>query len=91
MAFLVSSLQKSSKPSPCLSVNDQPTCIADKQIQVSHKADAVALNLRAYIDTLLPTLKCSMDVQTSDGRGMVLKYVSSYVSKWIHKDYILWI
>ena len=30
-----------------------------------------------------------MDIQTSNGRGMVLKYVSSYVSKWeeaFHRD-----
>lgn len=29
----------------------------------------------------LVSLKCSMDVQSSDGRSLLLKYVSSYVTK----------
>ena len=40
------------------------------------------MNLRAYIDTLSPTLKCSMDVQTTDGSGMLMRYTSSYILKW---------
>ena len=27
------------------------------------------------------SLKCSMGIQSSDGRGMLLKYVTSYVTK----------
>ena len=47
-----------------------------------HPADAFELNLRAYISTLLPSLKCRMDVQSSDGKSMIVRYVVSYVSKW---------
>ena len=47
-----------------------------------HPADAFAVNLRLYISTMTPSLKCRMDVQTADGQGMLLKYAASYVSKW---------
>ena len=38
-------------------------------------------NLRAYITTLLGSLRCRTDVKLADGKAMLLKYVSSYVSK----------
>ena len=38
--------------------------------------------MRAYISSLLPALQCSMDVRCSNGEGMILKYVTSYFSKW---------
>ena len=86
LGFLAYRLQKSEDKSPFLQMQDEPTYVDqsnDKAVlRVVHPANALALNLRAYIDTLLPTLKCSMDVQTTDGKSMVLKYVSSYVSKW---------
>ena len=31
---------------------------------------------------MTPSLKCRMDVQSADGRGMLLKYAATYVSKW---------
>ena len=34
-----------------------------------------------YLSSCLMSLKCSMDVQSSDGRSLLLKYVSSYVTK----------
>ena len=49
---------------------------------LKHPAAEFAFNLHAYISTLLPTLKCSMDYQTTDGVGMLLRYVSSYVTKF---------
>ena len=47
-----------------------------------HPAEAFKRNLRAYIVSILPALDCRMEVQTTDGKGMVLRYCSSYVSKW---------
>ena len=44
-----------------------------------HPAEAFRRNLRGYISTVLPALKCRMDVQTSDGKGMLLRYTASYV------------
>ena len=49
---------------------------------IKHPAKEFALNLRAYIDTILGTMKCSMDYQTTDGIGMLLRYVTSYVTEW---------
>ena len=34
-----------------------------------------------YLSSCLVSLKCSMDVQSSDGRSLLLKYLSSYVTK----------
>ena len=44
------------------------------------------MNPRAYISSVLPALQCSMDFQTTDGRSMLLRYVTSYVTK--HHDAI---
>ena len=38
-------------------------------------------NLKAYVTTLLGALRCRTDVQVADGRGMLLKYEYSYVTK----------
>ena len=85
--------QRSDKASNSLSIQDVPTYVDEHHdtqlLHVIHPASAFATNLHAYIDTVLPSLCCSMDVQTSDGRGMVLRYVTSYVAKWtesFHKD-----
>ena len=48
-----------------------------------YKADGrTAEGIRAYIIDLLASLRCHVDVQMSDGRGMLLKYVSGYVPKF---------
>ena len=74
-------MQKSS-----LSVNTDPTKVKTVQdrkvLQLFHPEEPFALNLRAYISILLPSLKCSMGIQSSDGKGIVLKYAVTYVSKW---------
>ena len=62
--------------------NAAATAVAGKSIRICHPSDAAAVNLRGYIDTLATALKCSMDVQTTDGREMILRYVTSYVSKF---------
>ena len=51
-------------------------------MKLYHPADAFAVNLRTYIGSVVPSLKCRMDVQTSDSHGMLLHYLTSYVSKW---------
>ena len=54
-----------------------------KQIlQLFHPSEAFAINIRAYVSTVLPALKCRMDIQTSDRKGMLLRYAANYVSKW---------
>ena len=84
LSYEVSKLQKSDKGAFVLT-NDQTEVLSVRETQVvklHHFAKAFALNLRAYISSLIPSLKCRMDVQTSDGHGMLLRYVTSYVSKW---------
>ena len=74
LAFQVSNLQKSDKAS--LELNQRPTDIITRDgmqvLRLHHPAVAFAVNLRGYISSLVPSLKCRMDVQTSDGREMVL-------------------
>ena len=47
-----------------------------------HDQEAFAINSRAYIFTLIPSLCCRMDIQFADGKAMLLRYVTMYVSKW---------
>lgn len=39
------------------------------------------LGIRPYVDTILSSLNSHMDVQSADGKALLLKYVSSYVTK----------
>ena len=48
---------------------------------MKHLPEDAQCNLRAYITSVFHALKCRMDVQVEDGCGMLLRYVSSYVSK----------
>ena len=47
-----------------------------------YNAAGQAEGIRAYVTDLLAGLHCHTDVQASDGRGMLLKYVSGYVPKF---------
>ena len=85
LAFSVYNLQQSDKT--VLPLNENPTCLARDEEGKSHlclhyPASAFALKLRAYISAILPFLKCRMDVQLSDHGGMLMRYVTNYVSKF---------
>ncbi len=83
LSQFVNRFQKSDRSS--LPISSKPTHIVNNEngqsIMISHSSEAVSAGLRAYIDTVLPALKCQMDVQTGDGNALLLKYVSSYVTK----------
>ena len=68
-----------------LPIHDAATTVRQlhnrEEIVLSHSAESFGNGLRWYIDTVLCTLKSSMDVQATNGKGMILKYVASYVSK----------
>lgn len=84
LAFLVHKLQPSDKKSHCLNLQYGEsffTLQKDKHIHLKHPPEEFAINLRAYISTVLPALKCRMDFQTTDGIAMLLRYVTSYVTK----------
>ncbi|KAK3728298.1 hypothetical protein QZH41_001228 [Actinostola sp. cb2023] len=83
-AFLVQDLQSSK--SNALPLWDGPTRvikeIGDSEVlRISHPLDAFVRNIRGYLASVLPALQCRMDVQVTDQRAMILRYVTSYVSK----------
>ena len=84
LAQRVIELQKAEKGS--IQLTNEPTQITDQNgrqiLNLFHPTEAFRQNLRAYIASVIPALKCHMDVQTTDGKGMVLRYCASYVSKW---------
>lgn len=85
LSFLVYDLQQSDKT--VLTLNDNPTSLSrdehvKPQLSLYYPQNAFVLKLRAYISSILPFLKCRMDVQFSDQSGMLMRYVSSYVSKF---------
>ena len=83
LLHLVNKCQRANKSS--LPINEDPTHITENNnipiLHISHPSTAHNIGLRGYIDTLLPVLKSSMDVQTTNGKQMLMKYVTSYVSK----------
>ena len=84
LAYEVNKLQPSNKGS--ISRNEHKTeVVLDSQrkvLKLFHPKEAFEKNLRAYMSTLMPALKCRTDVQCTDGKGMLLKYAASYVTKW---------
>ena len=79
-AFFVSSLQQSDKSSPFLSVNEKASVSNQSFKPIFTPADA-KLNIRAYIEPILFLLQSRMDVQTTDGKAALMRYVCTYVSK----------
>ncbi|CAE8598256.1 unnamed protein product [Polarella glacialis] len=51
-------------------------------LKLHRPPDAFAKHCRAYMPEVLAALKCHMDVQASDGRNLVLRYVAGYNSKF---------
>ena len=90
LVYLVNKYQPSDKPSSSLKLQNQDSFFESKNgkhvLHLKHPAEEFAMNLRAYISSVLPALQCSMDFQTTDGRSMSLRYVTSYVTK--HHDAI---
>ncbi|XP_020900507.1 uncharacterized protein LOC110239141 [Exaiptasia diaphana] len=85
LAFQSADLQPSSKDA--FPLNENPSTVTinhrrERQLSLYHPIDAFTMNLRAYLSTLLPFLRCRMDVQVTDHRSMILNYVTSYVSKF---------
>ena len=52
------------------------------RLHLHHPESAWKEGVRAYMPDVLASLKCHMDVQASDGRGMLLRYVAGYVPKF---------
>ncbi|CAK0798079.1 unnamed protein product, partial [Prorocentrum cordatum] len=56
--------------------------VRGKTLRLHHTARDLHHKLRAYMPAVIAGMKSHMDVQTSDGRGMLLRYVSSYTAKF---------
>ena len=82
-AFLVYDLQKSRKR--CLPLRQAPKRILTENnktyLVFHHTRTNKGCNLQAFVPAVTGSLQCSMDVQSSDGKAMPLKYVTSYVAK----------
>lgn len=85
-AFLRSKIQKLQKSNQRVFQsqvsNDKSHVDESGSIHLQHNSLPFASKLRAYVDTILGTLMCRMDVQISDGHQMLLKYVTGYVAKY---------
>ena len=69
------------------SLASQWTTILTRSLQILwgipflHTKDDADRHIQAYIITLLGSLQCRTDVQLADGKALLLKHVSSYVTK----------
>ena len=85
LVFLVHKLQPSDKKSHCLNLQCEDSFFhlenGKHARHLKHHAEEITLNLHACISTIIPALKCRMDYQTTDGVAILLRYVTSYVSK----------
>ena len=82
-AFLVYDLQKSRTSS--LPLRQAPNRVLTENnetyLAFHHTRTDKGCNLRTFVPAVTGSLQCSMDVQSSDGKAMLLKYVTSYVTK----------
>jgi hypothetical protein len=60
-------------------------------LRLQHTIEDKAKGVRAYLEAILASLFCHVDVQSSDGRGMLLRYVSSYVPKFSDSFATTWL
>ena len=51
-------------------------------LHLHHDAEDKVKGIRAYLRDFLEAVFCHVDFQTSDGRGMLLRYVAGYVPKF---------
>ena len=82
-AFLVYDLQKSRTSSLPLRQGPNRVLTENNQTYLAfhHSRSDKGCNLHAFVPAVTGSLQCSMDVQSSDGKAMLLKYVTSYVAK----------
>ena len=89
LAFLVHRIQPSDQSSPFLDVSNNPNYVSDDRVILYHTKHDNEVNLRAYINTVLPVLNSRMDVQGCDGKAALMQYVCTYATKLSHSAQIL--
>lgn len=82
-AFLVYDRQKSRTSSLPLRQAQNRVLTENNETHIAfhHSRTDKGCNLRDFDPALTGSLQCSLDVQSSDGKAMLLKYVTSYVAK----------
>ena len=84
-AFLVADTQKSNDRTCLPRCSHQDSFVQGPNgrdlLEFLYTEEDARRNIRAYVTTLLGSLRCRTDVQLADGKAILLKYVSSYVTK----------
>ena len=83
-AILVADTQKSHRSS--LSLHAGPNAFVQSlegtpRLQLHYTEEEACRSIRAYVTTLLGSLRCRTDVQVAGRKGMLLRYVTSHVTK----------
>lgn len=74
-------------------LREAPTQFDSEQnrILLQHPADAKAANVRAWMPDVMGAMCCHMDVQTGDGRELLLQYAASYSAKFSDQFATSWL
>ena len=56
-----------------------------------HTQDDWEQGVRGYFPDILDSLRCHQDLQSRQGRGLLLAYVAKYVAKWSDSSYDEWL
>ena len=82
-AFLVYDLQKSNRSTIPMRQGPNKVFTDNNETYLAfhHTQTDKGCNFNVYVPAVTRSLQCSMDVQSSDGKAMLLKYVTSYFAK----------
>ena len=61
------------------------------RVLLQHPADAKQAHVRAWMPDVLGSMRCHMDVQTGDGRELLLQYAASYSVKFSDQFATTWL
>ena len=80
LAYEVCNLQPSREGA--LPKNEEPNSVSNidqhEYLKFHHPEDAFAKNLRGHISTVMPALKCRMDMRHTDGCGTIFIFIYYY-------------
>jgi hypothetical protein len=61
-----------------------------QQLHLHHTQEDASEGVRGYFTPVLDALRCHQDAQVTQGRGLLLSYVTKYVAKWSDSSYNEW-
>ena len=86
LAHHIRHTQASNKPTNPRHLSPNPTHITDDNIFIFNQSSLGSQhNIRPYVDCINYAYGSHVDVQSTDGYGLLLQYVSSYITK-LHDD-----